>query len=63
MAREKACVDCNRLTSESQCDLCKGNELTTNWRGLVVVYDPEGSEIADQIGAVSPGRYAVRVNA
>lgn len=60
---EKACTNCNRLIEKGNtCDICKNNELTTNWRGLVVVYDPEQSEIAEKIGVATAGRYAVRVN-
>lgn len=60
---EKACTNCNRLIDEGNtCDICKSNELTRNWKGLVVVYDPEHSAIAEKIGVATAGRYAVRVN-
>lgn len=60
---ERACTNCNRLIdSGSECDICKNNELTSSWKGLVVIYDPDHSDIADKIGVATAGRYAVRVN-
>lgn len=60
---DRACTNCKRIVeSGSECPICKSNELTTNWRGLVVVYDPEGSEIAEKVGVSTPGKYAVQVN-
>jgi DNA-directed RNA polymerase subunit E" len=59
---EKACKDCNRLVEdETECPVCKGNDLSENWSGLVVIYDPEESDIADKLDITTPGRYAIRV--
>ncbi len=60
---DRACTNCNRIVeSGSECPICKSNELTTSWRGLVVIYDPEDSEIAEEIGVSTTGKYAVQVN-
>jgi len=59
---EKACKNCNRIVEDSsECPVCRNNDLSDSWSGLVVIYDPEDSEIADKIGISTPGRYAVRV--
>jgi len=59
---ERACRNCNRIVEDaSECPVCKNNDLSDSWNGLVVVYDPEDSEIADRIGISTPGRYAIRV--
>jgi len=59
---EKACRDCNRIVEDaSECPVCKNNDLSDSWNGLVVIYDPEDSEIAERIGISTPGRYAIRV--
>jgi DNA-directed RNA polymerase subunit E" len=59
---EKACRNCNRIVEDaSECPVCKNNDLSDSWNGLVVVYDPEDSQIADSIGISTPGRYAIRV--
>lgn len=59
---EKACTNCRRIVEDSQeCTVCKNNDLSNNWSGLVVIYDPEDSEIAGKLGVETPGRYAIRV--
>lgn len=58
---EKACKQCNRIVEDSsECPVCKNNDLSDSWSGLVVIYDPEGSEIAEKLGIETPGRYAIR---
>ncbi|MFB6143792.1 MAG: transcription elongation factor subunit Spt4 [Candidatus Nanohaloarchaea archaeon] len=58
---EKACRDCNRLVEDAtECPVCKGNDLSESWSGLVVIYDPEDSEIAEKLEITTPGRYAIR---
>ncbi|MDY6773885.1 MAG: transcription elongation factor subunit Spt4 [Candidatus Nanohaloarchaea archaeon] len=60
---DRACTNCKRIVeSGSECDICKNDELTSNWRGLVVIYDPEDSEIAEELGVTTTGKYAVQVN-
>ena len=59
---EKACKDCNRIVEDaSECPVCRNNDLSDAWNGLVVIYDPEESEIAEKIGISTPGKYAIRV--
>ena len=59
---DRACTNCRRLVKEgSECPVCKSKELTSSWRGMVVIYDPDNSEIAKEIGIEAPGRYAIRV--
>jgi DNA-directed RNA polymerase subunit E" len=58
---EKACTDCKRIVEDSdECPVCKNNVLSNSWSGLVVIYDTD-SEIADEVGVQTPGRYAIRV--
>jgi DNA-directed RNA polymerase subunit E" len=58
---EKACKICHRLTEEKECPACKVKELTENWQGVAIVFNPEKSEIAKELGFGSPGTYAVKV--
>ncbi|MCJ7450556.1 MAG: DNA-directed RNA polymerase, subunit E'' [Candidatus Nanohaloarchaeota archaeon QJJ-9] len=59
---DKACKNCKRIVeSGSECPICKSEDLTTSWKGIVVVYDVESSKIADEADINSPGRYAIRV--
>lgn len=59
---DRACVECKRIVkSGTECPICKGNDLTTAWKGLIIIYDPEHSELAEQVGVDTPGSYAIRV--
>lgn len=57
---ERACKSCKRLTEEKECVVCKTEDLTRNWKGVLVVYDPE-SEVAKKAGIAVPGRYALQI--
>ncbi len=59
---DKACKNCKRIVEEGNtCPICKSNDLTTSWKGLVIVYDSETSKLAQEMEIGSPGKYAVRV--
>jgi len=57
---EKACKSCKRLLKGNLCPTCKSSELTSNWKGVLVVFNPE-SEIAKEAGVTAVGKYAVRI--
>lgn len=58
---EKACKQCNRIVEDAtECPVCKNNDLSDSWSGLVVIYDPEDSEIAEKLEIQTPGKYAIR---
>jgi DNA-directed RNA polymerase subunit E" len=61
MATEKVCKKCKIIIEGKQCPICKGQEFTANWRGLVVILDPEKSEIAKHLNIEIPGHYALKV--
>ncbi|MCK5474066.1 MAG: DNA-directed RNA polymerase subunit E'' [Candidatus Aenigmarchaeota archaeon] len=60
MTGEKACRACKRLVEGKECVVCKGKDLTRNWKGVVLIYDPE-SEIAKKSGHAVPGKYALQI--
>lgn len=56
----KACTKCKLITHEDKCPIC--DALTsTNWSGLVIIVDPDKSDIATELGINIPGEYALRV--
>jgi DNA-directed RNA polymerase subunit E" len=57
-----ACKECRYIvnTKEKACPKC-GGELSDKYSGMVVILDPERSEIAKLVGINAPGSYAVRV--
>lgn len=59
---KKACKNCRRIIEKGKvCPNCKDSELTNNWKGYVVILDPEKSEIAERLGIDKPGKYALRI--
>ncbi|MGC8993405.1 MAG: transcription elongation factor subunit Spt4 [Candidatus Aenigmatarchaeota archaeon] len=60
MKKLQACRNCKRLTTEKVCPYCKSTDLTTSWKGSLIILDVE-SEIAKMIGIKEKGRYALYV--
>lgn len=60
MAAEKACLKCNLISFDDECPLCN-SKTSPNWTGLIVVTDPENSELAKTLNITVPGRYALKV--
>ena len=60
---QKACRLCKYIVDEevTTCPSCGGTDFSTDWSGLVVILDPETSEIAKILKVKKAGRYAIRV--
>lgn len=58
---EKACRNCRMIVEGDACPLCKTSELTDKWGGLLLIIEPEKSELAAKAAIKVPGRYAVRI--
>ena len=57
----KACRKCHYITEGSVCPICKSTSLTTDYSGIVIIIDPEKSEIAKKLQLKHPGMYALKV--
>jgi len=57
---EKACRECRLLSAGSVCPECK-TTLSDDYSGLVIIFDPEHSQIAKAMKIKKKGRYASRV--
>ena len=55
-----ACTHCSLLTDKQQCPKCR-NPTSSNWSGLLIVTNPEESEVARELGITKAGEYALRV--
>ncbi len=57
-----ACKNCRYIvsTKEKVCPKC-GGELSDKYSGMIVVLDPERSEVAKIVGLNAVGNYAIRV--
>lgn len=58
---QKACRNCRILVEGDVCPLCKSTELTKTWEGSIMLVNPEGSEVAKEIGVTTPGVYALKI--
>jgi len=61
--RLKACRKCGALVplNERVCPVCGSTEFSEDWEGMVIIVDPENSELAKEIGLERPGIFAIKV--
>ncbi|HIK02311.1 TPA: DNA-directed RNA polymerase subunit E'' [archaeon] len=57
----KACKRCRYITTESVCPLCKSEELSNRFSGVLIVFSPDKSEIAKKLDIKIKGEYALIV--
>ncbi len=59
----KACRKCKYLVPREaeECPMCGSRDFSEDWEGMVIIIDPEASEIAKSLGITKPGRYALRI--
>ncbi len=58
---KKVCRKCKLFVSGNECPLCKGNEFTENWKGKIIILNPEKSEIAKKLNIKTKGEYAIKI--
>src|SRR5215216_700326 len=61
LAREFACKKCRALTAGKMCPVCKSTELSKDWSGIMLVFDPERSKIASILEVSVSHKYALKV--
>ncbi len=57
----RACKVCKIITEDTACPICKSTDLSDDYSGLLVVVDPEGSQLAQKMGITEAGRYALKI--
>lgn len=57
----RACKVCKIITEDPSCPICKGTDLSDDYSGLLVVVDPEDSQLAQKMGIKEAGRYALKI--
>jgi DNA-directed RNA polymerase subunit E" len=59
--KEKACRICKLIYDEGEkCPKCGSKEYTENFKGRIVVLNPEKSEIANKLTFKDKGTYAIK---
>ena len=61
MSAKKACKLCKRIYEEGNCPSCGSNESVKDYKGIVVVFDPQNSEVAKSMKLITAGEYAIKV--
>lgn len=56
----KACLRCKYITKEDSCPIC-GFDTSENVKGLLIVLDPNNSEVAKKAGIDIKGKYVLSV--
>jgi RNA polymerase subunit RPABC4/transcription elongation factor Spt4 len=62
MAKRKVCKKCKTFVEGGQCAICKGNQLTDNWKGRLYISDPQNSMIAKEVKIDSVGEFAIKIH-
>jgi len=62
MPREVACKKCKAVTVGKVCPICKSSELTPDWYGIILIFDPIKSRIASLLEIRAPHKYALKVS-
>lgn len=58
--KDKVCKDCGCLTVEKKCPNCGGSLFLDKYKGKVVIFDAQNSEIAKKLNKKSNGRFALK---
>ncbi|HLA22996.1 MAG TPA: transcription elongation factor subunit Spt4 [Candidatus Nanoarchaeia archaeon] len=60
MAKPKACRNCNRVYEGEKCPDCGSEDYTENFKGRIVLMNPEKSEIAGRLKLKEKGNFALK---
>lgn len=59
---KKVCKNCKVFVDGEKCPICNSANLVENWKGRVIVLDPEKSEIAKKLDIKKKGVYAIKIS-
>lgn len=57
----RACRTCKVITEENACPICKSTDLSDDYSGLLIVLNPEGSQLAQKMEIKQEGHYALKI--
>ena len=58
---KSACKICKRILIGDKCPVHPDAKLVENWKGRIIILDPENSELAKKLNITEAGEYAIRV--
>ncbi len=57
---KKACKNCKMIYEGNECPNCHTKEFVDTWKGRVIIFNTEGSEIAKKLKLNKKGVYAIK---
>ena len=59
----KACTNCKYLVSRDvvKCPNCGSESFTDDWRGIILIIDPEKSYVSKYLNIKKEGKYALQL--
>ncbi len=60
MTKPKACKICSTIYEGEKCPKCESKESTDNFKGRIVLLNPEKSEIAPRLKLKDKGNFAIK---
>jgi DNA-directed RNA polymerase subunit E" len=61
MASQKACKQCKTIFEGNKCPNCGSEEFSDNFKGKVIVLNPEESEVAKNLKVQKKGKFAIKI--
>lgn len=58
--KKKVCKNCKIFVEGEKCPLCQGNQFVENWKGRIIVINPEQSKIAKKLDIKKKGTYTIK---
>ena len=58
--KEKACLNCKRIYIGDRCPNCAQTQFSDSFKGRVIVFNPESSEIATRMKIKEKGEFAIK---
>jgi DNA-directed RNA polymerase subunit E" len=62
VAKEKACRKCKVITTGKVCPNCKSTDLSPDWSGIILVFEPAKSQVAKTLDITNANKYALKVS-
>lgn len=60
MAKEKACIKCKKIYEGDACPNCGDKATSDNFKGRLFVFNPEESEVSQNMNIHQKGEFAVK---
>ena len=61
MKKEKACLTCKRIYEGDKCPYCGESSFSESFKGRIIIFNPEESEMAKNMKISSKGEFAIKI--